>query len=135
MDHLCGPHRRQSGDRGEEEGRIHDEDPADAHPFDDEAGGGGAEEAGGVECSRVEGDGVGEGFAGDQLGDEGLSGRGIERPEDPSEQRERIDVPEKRPAAEDEDAQDRGEDDVRHLRGLEQPPPLHPVDEDAGPRR
>ncbi|MNK70973.1 hypothetical protein D3C87_904130 [compost metagenome] len=65
-------------DHGEEGDGVEHEGHADAQDGDDQASEGGSGGAGEVEAGGVERDGLGELVAGDQLGHDGLKGRGVE---------------------------------------------------------
>ncbi|MHC2510342.1 hypothetical protein ACVII1_005580 [Bradyrhizobium elkanii] len=108
--------------------------PAGADGGDDEAGDGGADHARGVERGRVQRDRIRQIGIADQLGDEGLPHRGIERCRAAEQEREGIDVPELHQPGDGENAEDECKRAHRRLSRHQQLALVEMIGGKAGPR-
>ena len=108
-------HQEQAEEDGEEARPVDEEGACDARDGDQHPGRGGTEDARGVECPGVEGDGVRQVLPPHQLHDEGLPGGGVQRLHGPEEEGEEEDVPEANRPGPAEGGEQERED---HHRGL-----------------
>ena len=110
-----GPDREERRQDGDEARAVEEERDGHVEARDEQAGEAGADDAGAVEDHRVERDGVGKVGPADQIGEEGLAGRDVDRATDPVDHGEHRDVPVADVAAAHEQ---REHESLHHHRGL-----------------
>ena len=129
---LARPHDHQGQRRAQEGQGVDEEDPPGAHPGDDQAAGGGPEQARRVEGRGIEADGVGQAVRRDHAGDEDLAGGRVVGDGEPRGDGGEVHVPQ--PGAPDEDVQPEHQRDQAHraLGDDEQAALVHAVGDEAG---
>ncbi len=130
---LGGTQKHEGDQHRDEGGSVDQKRPARADHGDDHAGDGWADHPRGVERGGVEGDCVVQVFVSDQLRDEGLAHRRIERGRTAEQEGEDVHVPEPDDPGNGQHPQRQGEGAHRRLRGDQQPALIEMVGSKAGP--
>ena len=129
---LVRPDQQERDDHPEEGDGVEEEDPARADGDDDQARDGGADHPGAVEGCRVQRDRVRRVLAGDDVGDERLSGRVVEGRHDAECEREAVHDHEGHVAGEDHHTERDREQEQQSLGHHEQPAAVEAVGDPAG---
>ena len=131
---LVAAHEGQRDDGGHEHHSIDKKDRADPPPVNEEARGGWADQARGMEGGGVQGHGVRHLLVWHELTHKGLARRGIDGGDHARDERQDVLVPELARPRQDDDTDDEGHEADADLRALQEAAPRDAVREDPRPR-
>ena len=127
-------HEGQRDDGSHEHDRVDHKDRADPPPVDEQARGGRADQARGMEGGGIQGHGVRHLLVGHELSHKGLARRGIDGGDRARDKRQDVLVPEFASPRQDDDADNEGHEADPRLRTLQEAAPRDAIREDPRPR-